>query len=249
MTAYAELATRSNFSFLEGASHPKHLVLSAILRGHTGLGLADRNTLAGVVRAWSALRDFREEGWAPEKKREGGGPGEFVWVEDPEFQHIDREMVKARANAFKLILGARLRFHDGTPDILAYPDTMIGSDGIPSDETPHPRLWGTFPRVLGLYARDLGLFPLERAVHKMTGLPAQRFGLERRGELRTGYVADMTVFDPATIQDRATFDDPQQPSVGVRHVFVAGEATLRDGQPASSRPGRFVTSTLVKTQG
>jgi N-acyl-D-amino-acid deacylase len=132
-------------------------------------------------------------------------------------------------------------------DILAYPDTMVGSDGIPSDETPHPRLWGTFPRVLGLYSRDLGLFPLERAVHKMTGLPARRFGLERRGELRTGHVADITVFDPATIQDRATFDDPQQPSVGVRHVFVAGRATLRDGVPAGSRPGHFVTSTLVKT--
>jgi len=130
MTAYAELATRSNFSFLEGASHPKHLVLSAILRGHTGLGLADRNTLAGVVRAWSALRDFREEGWAPEKKREGGGPGEFVWVEDPEFKHIDREMVKGRANAFKLILGARLRFNDGTPDILAYPEDRQGWAGL-----------------------------------------------------------------------------------------------------------------------
>ena len=136
MTAYAELAARSNFSFLEGASHPKHLVLSAILRGHTGMGLADRNTLAGVVRAWSALRDFREEGWAPEKKREGGGPGEFVWVEDPEFKHIDREMVKARAKAFKLILGARLRFNDGTPDILAYPEDRQG--------------WGRLCRLLTL---------------------------------------------------------------------------------------------------
>ncbi|GLC92754.1 D-aminoacylase [Cupriavidus sp. TA19] len=133
-------------------------------------------------------------------------------------------------------------------DILAYPDTMIGSDGIPSDETPHPRLWGTFPRVLGLYSRDLGLFPLERAVHKMTGLAAQRFGLERRGELRAGHVADITVFDPATIQDRATFDDPQQPSVGVRHVFVAGQATLRDGAPLDARPGRFVGSTLVNAR-
>lgn len=131
-------------------------------------------------------------------------------------------------------------------DILSYPDTMVGSDGIPSDETPHPRLWGTFPRVLGLYSRDLGLFPLERAVHKMTGMAAQRFGLERRGELRTGHVADIAVFDPATIQDRATFEDPQRPATGVRHVFVAGQATLRDGIPVSSRPGRFVTSTLVR---
>ncbi|WP_292071941.1 error-prone DNA polymerase [Brevundimonas sp. UBA7534] len=126
MTAYAELATRSNFSFLEGASHPKHLVLSAILRGHTGMGLADRNTLAGVVRAWSALKLFREEGWAPAKKRESGGLGEFVWIEDPEFKDIDREMVKARAKAFKLILGARLRFNDGTPDVLAYPEDRQG---------------------------------------------------------------------------------------------------------------------------
>ena len=131
-------------------------------------------------------------------------------------------------------------------DILSYPDTMIGSDGIPSDETPHPRLWGTFPRVLGLYSRDLGLFPLERAVHKMTGMAAQRFGLERRGELRVGHVADITVFDPATIQDRATFDEPRRPATGVCHVFVAGQATLRDGMPVSSRPGRFVTSTLVR---
>jgi N-acyl-D-amino-acid deacylase len=132
--------------------------------------------------------------------------------------------------------------------ILSHPRAMIGSDGLPHDAFPHPRLWGTFPRVLGHYARDLGLFPLERAVHKMTGLAAQRFGLERRGELRIGHVADITIFDPATIQDRATFDDPQQPSVGVRHVFVAGAATMRDGVPiGGSRPGRFVTSTLVKT--
>ncbi len=136
MSDYAELAARSNFSFLEGASHPKELVLTALLRGHTGLGLADRNTLAGVVRAWSALRDFREEGWAPEKKREGGGPGEHTWVEDPAFAHIDREEVKARARAFKLILGARLRFNDGTPDILAYPEDRQG--------------WGRLCRLLTL---------------------------------------------------------------------------------------------------
>ena len=73
---YAELATASNFSFLRGASHPKDLVLTAILRGHAGLGLADRNTVAGVVRAWSALKTLREDGWSPpEKVRAGGSPG------------------------------------------------------------------------------------------------------------------------------------------------------------------------------
>nr|WP_237717086.1 amidohydrolase family protein [Cupriavidus basilensis] len=122
---------------------------------------------------------------------------------------------------------------------------MVGSDGIPYDETPHPRLWGTFPRVLGLYSRDLGLFPLERAVHKLTGLPAQRFGLEGRGVLAAGKVADITVFDAARIEDRATFETPQAPCVGVRHVLVAGRPTLAEGTPTAQRPGRFVTSTLV----
>ncbi|VXB30290.1 error-prone DNA polymerase [Brevundimonas sp. G8] len=137
MTAYAELATRSNFSFLEGASHPKHLVLSAILRGHTGMGLADRNTLAGVVRAWSALKTLREEGWSPpDRVRQGGSPGETVLVEDSFPVDIDPEVIKARAKAFKLILGARLRFNDGTPDILAYPEDRQG--------------WGRLCRLLTL---------------------------------------------------------------------------------------------------
>ncbi|NBB63892.1 DNA polymerase III subunit alpha [Pseudomonas sp. ODNR1LW] len=137
MTAYAELATRSNFSFLEGASHPKHLVLSAILRGHTGMGLADRNTLAGVVRAWSALKTLREEGWSPpDRVRQGGGPGETVLVEDSFPVDLDPEEIKARAQAFKLILGARLRFNDGTPDILAYPEDRQG--------------WGRLCRLLTL---------------------------------------------------------------------------------------------------
>ncbi|MDW3683666.1 D-aminoacylase [Cupriavidus sp. CV2] len=134
---------------------------------------------------------------------------------------------------------------DDVRDILSYADTMVGSDGIPYDETPHPRLWGTFPRVLGLYSRDLGLFPLERAVHKLTGLPAQRFGLEGRGVLAAGKVADITVFDAARIEDRATFETPQAPCVGVRHVLVAGRPTLAEGTPTAQRPGRFVTSILV----
>ncbi|MCA7086775.1 D-aminoacylase [Cupriavidus cauae] len=162
-----------------------------------------------------------------------------------EWQRSRREVAQA------LLPGGAVYFimdEDDVRDILGYPDTMIGSDGIPSDETPHPRLWGTFPRVLGLYSRELGLFPLERAVHKMTGLPAQRFGLEGRGHLAVGKVADITVFDPATIRDCATFDAPTQPSVGVRDVFVAGQATLRGGTPTGNRPGRFVTSTLVRSR-
>ena len=88
----------------------------------------------------------------------------------------------------------------------AIPATMIGSDGLPHDRHPHPRLWGTFPRVLGHYSRDLALFPLEIAVHKMTGLSARRFNLRERGELRDGWFADVCLFDPATVADVATFE-------------------------------------------
>ena len=88
------------------------------------------------------------------------------------------------------------RMHeDDVARILQFDETMVGSDGLPHDETPHPRLWGSFPRVLGHYARGLGLFPLEKAIHKMTGLTAARFGLADRGVLREGAHADLVLLD------------------------------------------------------
>ncbi|MFM8770012.1 MAG: amidohydrolase family protein, partial [Rubrivivax sp.] len=89
--------------------------------------------------------------------------------------------------------------------VLAYPGTMIGSDGIPLQARPHPRLWGTFPRVLGHYCRDRGLFSLETAIHKMTGLTAKRFGLADRGVIAPGKAADLVIFDADQVADRATF--------------------------------------------
>ena len=124
--------------------------------------------------------------------------------------------------------------------ILAYPGTMIGSDGLPHDEFPHPRLWGTFPRVLGHYAREQGLFSLEEAVHKMTGLPAQRFGLADRGVLRAGALADLVLFDPETVIDTATFEQPKQPARGIELVMVNGRAVWRDGTNTGARPGRAI---------
>lgn len=124
--------------------------------------------------------------------------------------------------------------------ILAYPPTMIGSDGLPHDERPHPRLWGTFPRVLGRYARDLALFDLETAVHKMTGLTAQEIGLPERGELRPGYMADITLFDDRTIADRATWSDPIQPAAGIHLVMVNGTPVWEAGAPTGARPGRYL---------
>jgi len=124
--------------------------------------------------------------------------------------------------------------------ILAYPETMIGSDGLPHDEFPHPRLWGAFPRVLGHYARERGLFTLERAVHKMTGLPAQRFGLAGRGLIAPGYSADLVIFDPERIADTATFARPKVPAAGIVSVYVNGTVAWHEGRSTGSRTGRIV---------
>ena len=117
---------------------------------------------------------------------------------------------------------------------------MIGSDGLPHDVHPHPRLWGTFPRVLGHYCRDEGLFSLEQAVHKMTGLSAGNFGLADRGEIRQGAHADLVVFNADTVIDRATFDAPEQPAVGIDHVIVGGTLSWSAGGHTGDRNGRFI---------
>ena len=126
--------------------------------------------------------------------------------------------------------------------ILAHPLVMIGSDGLPHDEVPHPRLWGTFPRVLGHYVRQRRLLALELAVHKMTGLTARRFGLASRGELRVGAAADVTVFDAAQVLDGATFDTPVAPPAGIRWVLVNGRVAVDDGQQADDRAGQVLAA-------
>ena len=118
---------------------------------------------------------------------------------------------------------------------------MIGSDGLPHDSLPHPRLWGTFPRVLGRYARDLKVLSLETAVHKMTGLSAATFGLRDRGQIAVGKKADITVFDPETIIDRATYDNPAQMAEGVVHVFVNGTLAWTEQAATPVRAGRFLS--------
>jgi N-acyl-D-amino-acid deacylase len=127
--------------------------------------------------------------------------------------------------------------------ILSYEHTMIGSDGLPHDAAPHPRLWGTFARVLGHYSRGLGLFPLETAVYKMTGLTAKTFGLADRGVLKVGMAADITVFDAGRIDEAATFARPIAPAKGIDTVIVNGEIVWREGKSTGARPGRVLRRT------
>jgi N-acyl-D-amino-acid deacylase len=124
--------------------------------------------------------------------------------------------------------------------VMASPFAMIGSDGLPHDRHPHPRLWGTFPRVIGRYARELKLFAMETAIHKMTGLTAGVFRLEGRGRLAPGCFADLVLFDPATVIDRATYDAPLQPSLGIERVYVNGRLTFARGRGVVGRAGRLV---------
>jgi len=127
--------------------------------------------------------------------------------------------------------------------VLAHPRTMIGSDGLPHDRHPHPRLWGAFPRVLARYWRERGLFSLETAVHKMTGLTARNFRIEGRGLLRAGAFADIVVFDPQQIADTSTYDRPISPSSGVTAVFVNGRRAYTEGEgtQGQARAGRMLT--------
>jgi len=124
--------------------------------------------------------------------------------------------------------------------VLKFEGAMIGSDGLPHDEHPHPRLWGTFPKVVGHYARDRGLFSVEEAVHRMTGKTASVFGLTDRGLIRPGAFADLVLFNADTIIDRANYESPEQPSEGIHQVYVNGQTVYDGGRSTDSRPGRLL---------
>ena len=151
-------------------------------------------------------------------------------------------LTKERA-AQRLQPGSAIYFimdEDDVQRVLAFDETMIGSDGIPLGDKPHPRLWGTFPRVLGHYSRDIGLFPLETAVWKMTGLTARNFALHGRGTLEVHNHADLVIFDPATVRDAATYEAPATPAEGIDAVIVNGAITWRHGAHTGARNGQVI---------
>jgi N-acyl-D-amino-acid deacylase len=111
-------------------------------------------------------------------------------------------------------------------------------EGVFLKSNPHPRAYGNFARLLGKYVREERVISLQEAIRRLSGLPATNLGLDRRGFLKPGMFADVVVFDPATIADRATFDKPHQYAVGVTHVFVNGVQVLKDGEHTNAKPGR-----------
>jgi N-acyl-D-amino-acid deacylase len=121
---------------------------------------------------------------------------------------------------------------------IAQPEIMFSSDG--ELHGSHPRGAGAFPRVLGLYVREEKVLPLTKAIHKMTGLPAQQLGLNDRGNIAPGCVADLVLFDPATVRDGSTIEHPEAPPVGISAVMVAGEWVIDAGRVTGKHPGRVL---------
>lgn len=124
--------------------------------------------------------------------------------------------------------------------IMQHEQHMIGSDGILFGKRPHPRAWGCFTRILGLYAREEQVISLEGAVARMTGRPASRIGLTNRGFVKPGQIADLVLFDPATVSDRSTYESPREPSVGIESVFIEGAYVIKNGQRTGSLVGRSI---------
>jgi N-acyl-D-aspartate/D-glutamate deacylase len=145
--------------------------------------------------------------------------------------------------AERLVPGGAVYFNMSETDltrIMKHKATMIGSDGVPSHRHPHPRLWGTFPRVLAKYVRELNVLTLEEAIRRMTSLPAKVFGLSRRGILQEGHCADITVFNPISVEDTATFHNPTAVARGIDLVLTNGKVVWKEGQHTGERAGRLL---------
>lgn len=210
--------------------------------GGAALERACRDKIA-LLGSWNAVRITRIGGAnsAARGRRLGELAGELG--EDP--YHLTVRLLREAGGSVGMI-GFGMS-EDNTERMLTHPLGMVCSDGgayAPygplSSSSPHPRGYGSFPRVLGRYVREREAMSLEAAVHKMSGLPARKLGLTRRGVLRAGAVADIVVFDPDTVGDRATFDDPHRYPDGVPHVVVSGVHTIRDGEQTGQMGGRAV---------
>jgi N-acyl-D-amino-acid deacylase len=129
---------------------------------------------------------------------------------------------------------------DNVRTIMRHPAHTGGSDGLLVGERPHPRAWGTFPRYLARYVRELGVLSLEECVAHLTGRAARRLRLTDRGLVREGYAADLVLFDPSTVADTATFDEPRQPATGIPYVLVNGVPVIDGGRHTGALAGHSI---------
>ncbi|MDN3202841.1 N-acyl-D-amino-acid deacylase family protein [Algoriphagus sediminis] len=208
---------------------------------------------AGII--WNILNDrggsdlrriqFSRVSWRTELE----GKTLHDWLtmegEEPSVENGAEYVIKAQLNG-----GTGTIYHAmdemDVEKIMAHPMTMIGSDGRlsePGNGHPHPRAYGTFPRILGYYVREKGVLSLEEAIHKMTGMPAQRLGLANRGIIKKGMKADLVIFDPQTVIDKSTFVKPHQYPVGIEYVIIDGVLALEKGQFLGRTPGRLIRKT------
>ncbi len=219
----------------------------------------------GVEAAMTRLRSDDERARIVHDLDEVGTPGshgvpldwesvEIAGVQHPDFgsyvghtiADIARKLQQRAAEvALDVMIADRLRTtilqHVGDESnvrtMMRHPRHMGGSDGILVGEKPHPRAWGTFPRYLGRYVRDEGVLTLEDAIVHLSARPAARLGLTDRGRILPGRIADVVVFDPANIRDRATYESPRQRAAGIAYVFVGGETVMELGERTHRTPG------------
>ncbi len=223
-------------------------------RGRMLERIADPPTRKEIIRAlsadfptpgdWQALRiaDAASDAW---RRAEGRSLGDLAAEARREPAEFLLDLLAAGEGRTSIVHFTMCE--ENLHKWLRLPFVAIGSDsssrsveGPTASGKPHPRSYGTSARVLGRYVREQGVLSLPEGVRRLTGLPASRLGLKRRGILRPGAAADITVFDPAAIADRATYEHPQQYSVGVRHVLVNGALAIQDGQLTGFRNGRFL---------
>lgn len=169
---------------------------------------------------------------------EGSTIEEIAGVEGVTGREMADRIVEAEGRNCFVIIDSMSE--DDVREVIQHPAVMTGSDGVPGGSRPHPRLHHTYPRVLGHYSREEGLLELADAVHRMTGMCADRFGFEDRGAIRPGAFADLVLFDPDTIIDTGTYTDPTTVPAGIHGVWINGERVVADGAVTGARPGRIV---------
>ncbi len=210
--------------------------------------VADRETLEPLIRKALNRADhgasIRLARYKPKPKWVGKDLATIAQLTDATVVEVAFEvLMNGGASVVKFSMNEQDVRH-----VMSHAWVATASDGgvkLPGATKPHPRNYGTFPRKLGYYALNQNVIPIEQAIHSMTGLPAKILSFDDRGLLKTDMVADVAVFDPKTIQAKATFDHPHQYAVGIRYLFVNGVATVVDGKPTGALPGRALRHNSV----